>query len=156
MSVACHLKERIMFETVFGPVDGCYAALCIRPAKDQGKFFAEYKICLREPEGYFQADPVRIKQVAGSCDSASEAQELAAQLARLEIANLKRGKSKRAAAMAQEDHAASSGFAQSSAFRDAEPDFYQPTEPAPLADAYPATQPAPLGAAYYATVPASL
>jgi hypothetical protein len=151
------LNGTIMFETVFGPVDGCYAALCIRPAKDEGKFFAEYKICLREPAGYFQADPVRIKQVAGSCDSADEAQELAGQLARLEIANLKQGKRRKGAGASTHGEAAtSSQFAESSAFRDAEPDFYQATEPAPLGDAYPATEPAPLGAAYYATVPAPL
>ena len=78
-------------ENVFGPFAGLYIAISIRDLGGLGtSFLAQYKICREKPVEFAAAEFLRSKCVEGICGSLEEAQEIALQLARLQIASFPR------------------------------------------------------------------
>ena len=108
-----------MIEKIAGPFAGFHVAVCVRETNepDGNAFIASYKICRERPTNYATAKPVRTNEVAGSSSTLLEAQEIAVQLARLQIGVLLR---RRGASVPPESDVQS------------DPPMYQPTTPCPL------------------------
>jgi hypothetical protein len=78
-------------EKILGPFNGFYVAVYVRDLGNLGtSFLGHYKICQKPPVDFFSADFVRSKCVEGISASADEAQEIASQLAKLQIGNFRR------------------------------------------------------------------
>lgn len=78
-----------MIENVFGPFHGYYVAVNLVPMSELGdRYVADYKICPRVPKDFMTADYLLKKCVGGLSNTVKDAQEIAVQLARLQIAKL--------------------------------------------------------------------
>lgn len=75
-----------MIEEIKGPFAGYYVAVCVRETGEPGdRFLTSYKICRERPADYASAVALRANEVAGSSNTVLEAQEIAVQLAVLQI-----------------------------------------------------------------------
>lgn len=75
-----------MIEEIRGPFSGYYVAVWVREADEPGdKFLTSYKISRERPRDYASAKAVRTNDVAGSSNTVLEAQQIAVQLAILQI-----------------------------------------------------------------------